>query len=129
MDFSSITFLWIIFPICLALFYFQRLTLKNEMACSVFQKVLLLLTSLIFYACAGVKNLLVLAAVVIINYLAGLLIEKSNQTKSRGKSTAITAISVTLNGAALAFYKYFGLLTGKSIFVFVISVSRSTSFI
>ncbi len=117
MDFSSITFLWIFLPICLALFYFQKLTLKSESVCMTLQKVLLLLTSILFYIWAGVKNLLVLAAVVLINYAAGILIDKYNEKELRTTSTLLTVIVVILNGGALAFYKYFGLLTGKSIFM------------
>ncbi|MCQ2530399.1 MAG: hypothetical protein MJ086_04005 [Lachnospiraceae bacterium] len=91
--------------------------MKNKTTCAIFQKVLLLVTSLIFYACAGVKNLLVLAAVILINYLAGRFIEKFNGSDAKAGSMLITLITVILNGAALAFYKYFGLLTGKSIFM------------
>ena len=105
MVFSSILFLWIFLPIVLIGNRImggipgkmeQRRTAQNRF---------LLLASLVFYGWGGIYYLLLMLAVILINYVAGLSMERE---ESRKQLSLILAI--VLNLGLLGYFKYFNLL-------------------
>lgn len=105
MVFSSILFLWIFLPIVLIGNRImggipgkmeQRRTAQNRF---------LLLASLVFYGWGGIYYLLLMLAVILINYVAGLSMERE---ESRKRLSLILAI--VLNLGLLGYFKYFNLL-------------------
>ena len=75
MLFSSITFLYYFLPLTLILYFIAPKPLKN---------VVLLLSSLIFYAWGEPKCVFLMLATVALNYVLGILIEKA-KTKTQKK--------------------------------------------
>lgn len=94
MLFSSLIFIIFFLPIFLFLYYLVPFKYKN---------IILLLFSLIFYAWGEPKYIFLLIFVALLNYLSGLIIDKSNNKKTR-KYTMISCI--LLNIALLGFFKY-----------------------
>ncbi len=95
MLFSSGLFLFLFLPISLLLFYISPKRLKNAV---------LLLSSLVFYAWGGVNYTAILVGSIILNYVLGICIHRS-----QGQSTKwILGIGITLNLSLLMVYKYAG---------------------
>jgi alginate O-acetyltransferase complex protein AlgI len=93
MVFSSMIFLWIFLPV---VFIFSLVIRKPQ-----YQNLLLLAASLLFYAWGEPRNILLLLASIVLNWLFGLLIEKF---RSRGK--LILTMDIVVNLALLGYYKY-----------------------
>lgn len=93
MLFSSLLFIFLFLPLCLLIYYLVPFKFKN---------IVLLLFSLIFYAWGEPKYILLLLFVTLINYISGLIIDKSN--KKIKKYTLI--ICIVLNILLLGFFKY-----------------------
>lgn len=93
MVFNSVVFLFCFMPLALLLYYISPGPLKNGV---------LLLESLLFYCWTGVSWLPLIAALILINYLAGLWLHKL-QGKGR---RAVLALSIVLTAASLIFFKY-----------------------
>lgn len=103
MVFSSLSFLFLFFPLCL-LFYF---VFKNRL----WRNCVLIVFSLIFYSWGEPRNIFLMLAVTLIAYLGGLLIHKlSAENKFRGKK-AVFIITVGLILANLLVYKYLNFLS------------------
>ncbi len=68
----------------------------------------LLIFSLVFYAFGGVRYVLVLIAVVLIDYVGALLIGRAQKGRR-----SLLAVVVTANVAVLCVFKYLGFLTGN----------------
>ncbi len=98
MTFSSFTFLFCFLPV-LFLCYFAVPSKFRQVRNNI-----LLLFSLIFYACGGVKFLLLLIASVVINYLGGRMV-----TCDQWKKPAL-ALTISLNLILLGWFKYAGFL-------------------
>ncbi|MBQ4541494.1 MAG: MBOAT family protein, partial [Clostridia bacterium] len=73
MVFSSMTFLWVFFPLVLALYYSCSF-IKNKNIQYSFKNSILLIASLIFYAWGGIKYLFLMLTSILGNYLFALLI-------------------------------------------------------
>ncbi len=98
MLFSSVVFLFIFFPVVLILYYsfsFSRML----------QNILLLSASLIFYAWGEPVYVLLMLASIAFNALIAILIEKSEERKTRKVLLAITIIA---NLLTLFVFKYLG---------------------
>ena len=96
MVFSSSVFLFIFLPVVLAIYaLLPFLVLRN---------LFLLLASLFFYAWGEQSFVLVLIASIIVNYLFGLAIGRSEDRGTRARWLAAAAIAANLG--LLAFYKY-----------------------
>ena len=93
MVFSSITFLYFFLPIFMLVYWMVPLKFKNIIA---------LIGSLLFYTWGDLNHLYLLIAAIIVNYVMGLLIDK---TEEKNKKTALI-IGVLLNFAVLGFFKY-----------------------
>jgi D-alanyl-lipoteichoic acid acyltransferase DltB (MBOAT superfamily) len=69
--------------------------------------VFILLSSVFFLLCAGLSNLYVVFAVIIINYFSGLLLDS---LKKRSLKKIVFITTITLDIGILAFFKYFNFL-------------------
>ncbi len=102
MIFSSISFLYFFLPLVL-LFYF--------MAPKWGKNIVLLLTSLLFYAWGEPKYVLLMIILILIGYLAGVLLGKWE--KQNGRRKAVLYIAVTGCIGALVFFKYTDFFIGN----------------
>ena len=93
MLFSSMTFLWIFFPIVVA----GTLLIKNK-----YQNIFLLLASLIFYAWGEPIYVILMLFSILFNWAFGILIENVPRYK---KGFLVACISVNL--MLLGYYKYY----------------------
>ena len=107
MLFSSLIFLQIFLPLTMAAYYGIRLLpasspeKKRRRANTV-----LLISSLIFYGFSGLKYLLLMLAVILLNYCGGLLVSGEKTPKAKKLFLAGT---VVLNLGLLFYFKYFNL--------------------
>jgi alginate O-acetyltransferase complex protein AlgI len=95
MVFSSMIFIFVFLPAVILLYYvFPWRTWRNTLLC---------ISSLFFYAWGEPIYVLIMLFSVILNYCAGLLLQKTAGQK-RGKFVLV--VSILLNLAALVFFKY-----------------------
>ena len=123
MLFSSITFLYYFLPAVLILYFIAPKPLKN---------VVLMLFSLLFYAWGEPKCVFLMIGTVLLNYVFGLLIEKSKSRKIKKIFLTVSVIG-TLSG--LLYFKYagffvenFAALTGTSVPLLNIALPIGISF-
>ncbi|MEG1731911.1 MAG: MBOAT family O-acyltransferase [Longicatena sp.] len=96
MAFNSIIFLWYFFPCSMLLYYIVPRKLKNTV---------LVLISLVFYAWGGanIKHTAFLIAIILANYVGGILLEKF---KSKQIRRIILIIGIISNLSFLIVFKY-----------------------
>ncbi|HUL22695.1 MAG TPA: MBOAT family protein [Thermodesulfobacteriota bacterium] len=94
MIFSSVIFLFLFLPFCLALYFLTPKKGKN---------LFLLFASLIFYAWGEGPYVLILLISIFVNYSCGLLIDHH---RGSSVSRGYLAIAIVLNLSLLAFFKY-----------------------
>ncbi len=100
MSLASVTFIFIFLPITLILYYlFRTRAWRNGV---------LVLASLVFFAWMDPNHLPQLVAVILVNYVGGLLIGNLIEKENRFSSRIILWIGVCLNLLGLIFYKYLG---------------------
>lgn len=99
MAFSSAAFVFAFLPAVFLL----HLVIRGRLA----RNVLLLLASLLFYSAGSLPHLPLLVGVALLNYLAGLLFRKRLR-----KRKAVLAVTLCLNVAVLALFKYLGFFGG-----------------
>ena len=92
MVFSSSIFIFGFLPILLLFYFLSPKKLKNYT---------LLLFSLLFYAFGGLKYLLIMMLVVLVDFLGAILIDKY-----KSKRKQILIITIIINILVLMFYKY-----------------------
>lgn len=97
MLFSSIVFLFYFLPIVLALYYITIFSRR-------LQNLLLLISSLIFYAWGEVKFVIIMLLAIFFNYIFGLLIDKYRENKA--KSIIILVLMCSYNLGILFIFKY-----------------------
>ncbi|WP_066890518.1 MBOAT family O-acyltransferase [Clostridium nigeriense] len=106
MVFSSSIFIFIFLPLVIFLYYLCDKKVRNY---------ILLLASLVFYACGGISYLKILLVSILINYIFGVLIDsldiKENSSNNKRKFNKLKktclAIGVFLNLGLLFYYKYY----------------------
>lgn len=104
MVFSSLLFLFYFLPAVLLLYFLIPKKLRNA---------LLLIASLFFYAWGEPVYVVIMLAVIAVDYLHGLIIQrKKDMGDLRGAKIALIA-AVVLNLAALGFFKYSNFLIGN----------------
>ncbi|MCR1951919.1 MBOAT family protein [Clostridium sp. DSM 100503] len=96
MVFSSSVFIFMFLPLVVFLYYISGKKLRNY---------ILLLASLLFYAWGGMNYLKILIVSILINYIFGLLIDKTVDKKGLRKFFLI--LGIILNLALLFYYKYY----------------------
>lgn len=100
MVFSSILFLWVLFPVILVTYYIPlpRSNARNRLK---LQNFLLVVFSLFFYAWGEPKYIFLMLLSVLINFSFGLLIEQKEQ------KSLLLAACVAANLLLLGYFKYF----------------------
>ena len=107
MLFSSLIFLQAFLPLTLAAYYGIGLLPASSPEKKRRRKnAVLLLASLVFYGFSGLKYLLLMLAVILLNYFGGLLVSRG---KTPGARKAFLAATVILNLGLLFYFKYFNL--------------------
>ena len=99
MPFNSITFIFVFLPFALAAYYLVPKKYKN---------IMLLVSSLIFYAWGEPVYVILLILSILFNYFCGRDIEEKLDTPWLAKRSLIFAI--VINVLLLSFFKYFGFL-------------------
>ena len=94
MVFSSMIFLWVFLPILLLTYFLVKDKYKNYV---------LLIFSLIFYAWGEPKYIVLMLISIILNYIFGILIDKTNN-KTR---LIVLILCILTNIGLLAYFKYF----------------------
>ena len=94
MVFSSLTFLFLFFPLVMGVYYLCPRTLRN---------LWLLLTSLLFYAWGEPKYMLLMLVSIVQGYGFGLLIEKHRGQKA---SKVFLTLSILVSLGLLGYFKY-----------------------
>ncbi|MEI0532101.1 MBOAT family O-acyltransferase [Brachyspira pilosicoli] len=97
MLFSSMIFLWLFLPIVFISYYL----IKKE-----YRNVLLLISSIIFYAWGGVSYSLIMFSSVIINYIFALFIDKATEDNNKRKKKLYLALCIVINLSILGYFKY-----------------------
>ncbi len=106
MLFSSMMFLWIFLPVVLIVnFFLGKLKAANPSSVIKYKNIFLLIASLIFYAWGGFYYLFLILAVILLNYIAGLLIDRSGSNRK-----LILIVAVAANILIIGYFKYFNLL-------------------
>ena len=123
MLFSSIPFLYFFLPCVLLLYFAVPKSFKNTV---------LMLVSLFFYAWGEPKYVVLMVATILVNYVAGLLIERF---KGKFISKVLVTVSVVVCLASLGYFKYadffienFNALTGLSVPLLRIALPIGISF-
>lgn len=99
MVFSSLLFMFVFLPVVLSVYYLLPKRFRNAF---------LLIADLVFYGWGEPIMVFLMIFSIIINYFAGLMIEKSESDK---KKKAILIISVIIDLGMLGFFKYAGFIT------------------
>ena len=108
MVFSSLIFCTIFLPLCLLVYYgVPRVLGKGQERKIILSNYILLCFSLVFYAFGGVKYLLLIAAVIFINWCAGFLVSKDRHGTVVRRLSLIGAVLCDMG--LLFFFKYFNL--------------------
>ncbi len=105
MVFSSMIFLWVFFPVVFLLSMVIRKPAQ--------QNILLLVTSLLFYAWGEPRNVLLLLASIVLNWVFGLLIDRF-----RGRAKLFLTMDIIVNLALLGYFKYTDFFLNTINFVF-----------
>lgn len=101
MVFSSITFLYFFLPAVLLIYYISPKKIKN---------IVLLLSSLFFYAWGEPVYVVIMIFSSFIDYAAGLIIDKYDDNQK--KRTAALLVSLIINLGLLGVFKYSGFFAG-----------------
>lgn len=96
MVFSSLIFLWLFMPAVIIGYYVVPARFKN---------MFLLLVSLVFYAWGEPIYVLLMLASILINWLIGILMDRSSRCRK-----AVLAADIVINIGILVFFKYLGFL-------------------
>ena len=110
MVFSSLSFLFFFFPIVILLYY----AINNR----IWRNSVLLIASVLFYSWGDVQYLIIMIAVTLVAYVAGLLISR----EGKGHKWAFW-MSIVLILGNLAVFKYLGFITENISSLFHISIS------
>lgn len=93
MSFTSAAFLILFFPICVLGNYFINEKYRNVFLC---------LASLVFYAWCGIRFLILIAVMSLIDYGLGLLLEKKRPSHRK----PLLIVGLVINIGTLCYYKY-----------------------
>ena len=97
MVFSSLTFLYAYLPVVLLVYYLVPLKWRNPVFFAF---------SLFFYGWGEPRYVFVMLASILLNWEAGLLIEKAKNNQDQAKAKKILTLVIVINIAILAIFKY-----------------------
>ena len=103
MVFSSLTFLFLFFPLVMGVYYLCPRALRN---------LWLLLTSLLFYAWGEPVYIRLMAASILFNYLCGLGVAALQKREKKRLAKGLLILCIAGNIGALGLFKYADLLIG-----------------
>lgn len=107
MVFSSVLFLWFFLPITLAVYYGVALIpIRSQNMKQRIKNAVLLLASIVFYGLGGIKYLLLLLGVLVVNYFGGLAVNSFRNNFSRKFFLILTVVA---DLGALFCFKYLNL--------------------
>ena len=101
MAFNELGFLFIFFPVAIALYFVMPKVLKNAM---------LVILSLVFFAWGSMEYLLLLVLSIAFNYLTGLQITSLKEQDRQNQAKWVLVSAVAANLLLLGFFKYWGFL-------------------
>lgn len=101
MIFSSITFLYYFMPLVLGIYFLVPGQFKN---------IVLLISSLVFYAWGEPRYVFLMLAVIILGYVAGIFLKKAERERVR---KIVLALAVIGDIAILCYFKYADFLIGS----------------
>lgn len=107
MVFSSTAFLFAFLPVTLAL-YFLPVSIKNKKAENGKKNLVLLVTSLVFYAWGEPVYVLLMLISIFFNYVIGIDIYVSKKKDRHKTATVLFILSVVFNLFLLGYFKYSG---------------------
>ncbi len=110
MVFSSSAFLFIFLPVTLAL-YFLPVSLKNKKRELGKKNLVLLLTSLFFYAWGEPVYVVLMLISVFFNYNIGIDIYSCNRRKKKKSAKTLLIVALVFNLFVLGYFKYSGFIT------------------
>ena len=102
MVFSSLVFMFAFLPVVLLIYYLLPVKFRNAF---------LLIADLIFYGWGEPVLVFLMLFSILINYIAGILIEKSNSNNKKRKIILIASVVIDLG--LLGFFKYAGFITNN----------------
>ena len=102
MVFSSLVFMFAFLPVVLLIYYLLPVKFRNAF---------LLIADLIFYGWGEPVLVFLMLFSILINYIAGILIEKSNTNNKKRKIILIASVVIDLG--LLGFFKYAGFITNN----------------
>lgn len=94
MTFNSVIFLFCFMPLALGLYYLAPGRAKNAV---------LLLESILFYCWTGITWLPLILILILVNYIAGILMQRIN---AAGMRRLVLVLAVVISGASMVFFKY-----------------------
>ena len=100
MNFASLLFIWLFLPFSIGGYYILRFFFKNIRV----RNVWLLLCSLLFYAWGEAKYIYILVVTILLSYLGGKILEKSN---GKTKKRCVLFFTIAILVCCLAYFKYF----------------------
>ena len=101
MAFNELGFLFIFFPVAIALYFVMPKVLKNAM---------LVILSLVFFAWGSMEYMLLLVLSIVFNYLTGLQIASLKEQDRQKQAKWVLVSAVAANLLLLGFFKYWGFL-------------------
>lgn len=110
MVFSSFTFIAFFLPITIILYFIS----KNK----VWRNCVLLVMSLVFYAWGEPKFVLMMILSIIVNYVAGLMMARSERKNQKGLKLLFMILGVGISVGFLFWFKYFAFLGNTFINLF-----------
>ena len=105
MEFASVIFIEIFLPAVLAIYYLLGF-IKNKRAADCSRNVFLLISSCVFYAFGGLKELLFFCALIAVNFAAGILIGKTDKDAHKSRRRLIFVAALLVNIGVLVYFKY-----------------------
>lgn len=104
MLFSSLTFLFLYFPLCLLFYFISRKELKN---------IILLIFSLAFYAWGEPKYIILMLGIIIVSYFSGLILDKLEIHKKEKLKLLVFVLTILLILGCLIYFKYTNFLVSN----------------
>jgi len=109
LEFTSVIFLEVFLPVVLALYWLLGLVKKETLRYAL-RNSLLLLTSILFYAWGGIRELGMFAGIILVNYASGFYIERNRECGKKVYAKTIMIVSIVLDALILGIFKYFNMI-------------------